>query len=340
MTRKKPSENIVTARKYFDERSIKELSEWVRVGIEHYILQQGSLAGFTPIQQYFNSDLPISEGLAFIYAEVNAEGRSKLRNALALALDYLPVNEETAPFIKELLYAARRLPAPEIFSFLPKKIKSISSGLQADSHIDGRTLFEVAFQVVVDMPVADSLDVLNELIGSRNFDDSLSLLALDALCRVDPRHFPDHFNKLRDRIGRMFERYNTPPRMKRLLAKHILTSIGLKLFGQHHARLRIGAGYRSATDNWFYECLFEGPDKILTLSPTSNDIAWTDQNAKSWFPLISDKSEIVSRISRSGISQIDDEESTEEETNRVTSIVATFVRRFGDQNELETRNGY
>ena len=180
MARKKAIANIVTAHQFVGERSTEQISGWIRVGIEHYIRQEGSLAGFTPVEPYFDSDLPLSEGLAAIYTEVDADGRSKLRNALALALDYLPVTVNTAPLIKEILYSARRLPAPEIFRCLPEKIRGMREPIggsfeAASREVGGRTLFEVAFQIAVDMPVA-GLVVLNELIASRNFDDSLSRL--------------------------------------------------------------------------------------------------------------------------------------------------------------------
>jgi len=277
-----------TAKGFLSERSQEQIADWVRIGLEHYVREAGGFGGFAPLEQYFDLDLPVAEGFAALDAVVDSAGKSKLRNAIAHTLDALPVNPETASIIKQVLYCARRISAPEIFRYLPKKMKGMSHSegefFQASSEeIGGRTLFDVAFQVTADMPVAGSEWVLKELIATVHFHFSQSAIALDALCRIDPANFPTHFETLRDGLRQMFATYKMPTNVKRLLAKRLITSIGLNLFSDKHDRIRFEASSNRANDNWFYYYLFEDSNPLLLLDGAR--IAWADQQTKKWYML-------------------------------------------------------
>jgi hypothetical protein len=136
------------ARSFTRGQSREELSEWLRRGIEEHVRNDGSFRGFAPLEEFFHHDLPVSEGLASIHAKLEPIEQSKLRSALALILDRLHLSEETVATAKEIMYSARRLPAPEIFDCLPKKIKSLrdANGEVSDvasKDVGGRSLFDV-----------------------------------------------------------------------------------------------------------------------------------------------------------------------------------------------------
>ena len=276
-----------TAEAFFMERSQPQITDWIRIGLEHYVREESSFSGFAPLEGYFPFDAPVSEGLAAINATLNSEGGSKLRNGLAQTLDYLPVTIETAPVIKEVLYCAKRVDASEIFRYLPA-MKGLSQSQGAffevsSKEIGGRTLFEVAFQVTADMPVEGSGWVLEELVATTLFHFSQAGLALDALCRKDPDNFPAHFDRLRDMLDEMFVVYETPDDIKRQLAKRIITSISLNLFSQKHYELRFEATSNRTNDDWFFDYLFTGTRSLLQLS--GGKIAWAGLEPATWYLL-------------------------------------------------------
>ncbi|MHB8271276.1 hypothetical protein [Bradyrhizobium sp.] len=277
-----------TAEAFFRERLQPQITDWIRIGLEHYVGKVGSFSGFAPLEGYFSFDAPVSEGLAAIKATLDSEGGSKLRNGLAQTLDHLPVTIETAAVIKEVLYCAKRVDASEIFRYLPAKMKGMSQSEGAffevsSKEIGGRNLFEVAFQITADMPVEGSGWVLEELVATSLFHFSQAGLALDALCRKDPDNFPAHFDRLREDLDKMFLVYETPDDIKRQLAKRIIKSIGLNVFSEKHYLLRFEATHNRTNDNWFHGYLFT--DTRPLLREIDGKIAWADSDPATWHAL-------------------------------------------------------
>lgn len=250
--------------------TIERFERWLRVGLESYVLEDAGPVAFPEAAHHILARGSLTAGLAAFTSGLSAARRDNFKQALAQVLAALEPRERNLPVADQLLAVAVATTAYPILSVLARKI---GGGFFGQADPDGRDgLFAMALYTAARLAAPGRQDArrcIRELIASDNFRPAHASTALLALCETDPHALGEHLQApgLRSQLARQFTRYDPDGSVRRMVARDLLSIIGVEGFAEALANLDAMDAESSGgrPDDWLVEALLWAEDPPLLL---------------------------------------------------------------------------
>ncbi|MCK5320603.1 hypothetical protein KAJ61_04395 [Candidatus Parcubacteria bacterium] len=187
--------------------SVEDFADWLSHGFKDWH-SDGVMKAFAPLNYFVGRLGGLTNNLKDIYDVFSGSAQMNFRFGIAQAISDLPTVRQSVPIIRSFLHLAGRINAREIFPVIVKQ--DFSNFFKMLEHNEGQELFALTLGIVAGMsPHHSAGDVMRLLVDSRFFRYNYAPMAFIALCRAEPKEFPEHLRFLRRHFTKLHQKEGT-----------------------------------------------------------------------------------------------------------------------------------
>ncbi|MBF0623537.1 MAG: hypothetical protein HQL82_01895 [Magnetococcales bacterium] len=261
---------VVPERRRADS-NIPGFERWLRDGLEGHLLDHLTLEeAFPELAPILSRSHSLSATLQELIDRQDSVRRSDFKQALANLLASLAPQPRNIPLFETILQIAVAVKAHEIFHPLVFRIRE--GFWDRWTTAQGNSLLTEAMLAVSQLaaPRPDALDCLNGLIDSVPFQQKPyphTLIALESLCRCEPKRFPQHFERLRTMLEIQIRQFQPAAEHLRWTAAALITLVGPARFLEDLISIVGGGTFRGGDDQvfWVLKAVFSPLDDLPPL---------------------------------------------------------------------------
>ena len=239
--------------KQHDKEANKEITSWLRTGLEEYFFEEKGAWAFVSEAEIIASSPDLIFGLKNVYEAMPVRQQEAFRQATADLLESLPHSDKYIIIFECLISLIKLLPAPEALDAISNRVGHSFFGKSQND--DGNSLFAHALMAVAEMadkaPKGDATKCLYKLITSSNFDSAYSGIALIALCKAEPDDLVEHLGLLSEPLRKMFDKFELDNDSILELMTIIFNTVGRGRFVDAINSIVSGFGLYQTAYQWF-----------------------------------------------------------------------------------------